>query len=241
MSDTNTNNFSNKQTIKKDSSLLQLENKINNAGNSQNIINNKFVFKPEIKKVESRFLSKERLDFLEKFKCSTNELISNPNKRTYANIEDLISNGKNENESNNNNINNDTSQYVKMNLKLGVLDIIPNNNNNFNCNESVSTMITSSDNCNNVNALKNMNLRNNETSKFNNFMYNNENNANNSNLNSNLGLNLREDQEFYDNNDIRYKLNEEDQLNMINNDRLLNLLADENSDEEEEDEDEEMM
>jgi hypothetical protein len=193
-----------KKTV--DSSLLAVENKLKLNGGTQNIIDYKFVVKPEIGKFQSNFLTPDKFDFLQKFKESTNQLISDVNKMQHANIE-----------SKDQTSNNQAQKYVKMNLKLGVLDINQ-------CNNSVSTAITASDNniSNNndfIPLIKGNKLEN---------IYNKSNN----NTFNNLCLNLKEDKESnFNKSNNEFQLSEEDKLNMINNDQLLNLLADEDDDE----------
>ena len=116
------NEITQKTNIKKDNSLLLMEKKLQ-SNSTNDIIGNKFLMKPNITKpVKSSFLSKERLDFLEKFKQSTQELLESNNKNK-MNIEE-------EEEINDTNKN---KKQIELDLKLGVLDILP---------ESASTTTT---------------------------------------------------------------------------------------------------
>ena len=154
--ETNTNTVVNNKT---DKSLLQLENKLNNQNlllkeyidnnnnNNNNSINNinnnpllinKFKLKPNIQKISnSNYLLQDKLDFIKKFKESTEEIVKDSSKKNDYNIEinELINNKSNKN-----------NKYVKLDMKLGILDIIPKDNNNNNENISLYTTTTVTNN-----------------------------------------------------------------------------------------------
>jgi hypothetical protein len=106
------NNLSNnKKVITKDASLLKFDSRFDQ--DSKPVLN-KYIIKPEITKIQnSNFLSKDKLDFLEQFKQSTNELLQDVNKQKQVNIED-------------NNKNSKYDKQIKFDLKIGVLDLLDN-------------------------------------------------------------------------------------------------------------------
>lgn len=123
----------------KSNSLLQLEKKLENAETSDNIIKQKFVLKPNIiKPIKSNFLTKDKIDFLEAFKKSTEELISNNKKKEFANIETQIQQNLNNNSENINK----NEKFIQMDLKLGILDIHSNSPKSIIQNEGESTLST---------------------------------------------------------------------------------------------------
>lgn len=209
----NNENHSNKQTNgkSKDSTLLTLEKKLEFHGNSETIIKNKFIFKPEIKKISKNpFLNKEKIDFLEQFKASTEELLKNPAKKNSVNIENPTTNFQGNFENNNITSNQSNEKFIEMNLKLGVLDLMPN------CSESVlSTKVNSvlNDNKNTINE-NNLNFKENHLLHQNNYLedtnfISGESNANNNQIMMNT-----------QNNNL---INEED-LNILSNDLMLKFL-----------------
>lgn len=112
---------------KRDSSLLILDKRLEGS-QGLNPILNKFILKPQITKIEkSKFLDNDKIQFLEMFKRSTQEMLGSQEKQAQFNIE--AKSGPTSNE----------EKFVKMNLKLGILDIVPNEN------QSVTTMNTLSD------------------------------------------------------------------------------------------------
>lgn len=178
--------------IKKDSSLLKLNNKYNTS--QENPILNKFIIKPNITKVNNQFLTEDKFEFLNRFKQSTEELLLNNEKQRQVNIE-------NENEAVDVN---KEKQYVNLDLNMGIFDIIPKNIQNDNL--STSTLESS---CN-LEALKNLNNHlNNQRELENNIMIDANNNnlidslykdklfnmfIDSNNLNSNMNINEDEDE-----------------------------------------------
>mmetsp|Transcript_7549 Transcript_7549/g.7770 ORF Transcript_7549/g.7770 Transcript_7549/m.7770 type:complete len:257 (-) Transcript_7549:71-841(-) len=218
----NFNSVNSKTPVNKDSSLLMLDKKLESAGGVENIVQGKFLMKPEIKKInKSSFLNQDRLDFLNMFKNSTTELINDHQKKAFANIEEPISmNTQNSNIPNNaiSNQGPSNEKFIQMNLKLGVLDILPKgngNNNNIqglNCNESVaSTTITSSDTQ--------------ELIQGNPFLISNQQQKKS---NVNINLNLREEKGF-NNGEGNMEFTQNEQMDMISNDDLLKLMEDSDS------------
>ena len=125
-----TNN--NKNVISKDDSLLKFDSRFDNDCKP---ILNKYIIKPEITKISnSNFLSKDKLDFLEQFKQSTNELLHDVNKQKQVNIEDNSKNSKHD-------------KQIKFDLKIGVLDLLDN--------KSHTTIASSNFDINNIIGKKN--------------------------------------------------------------------------------------
>ena len=95
-----------------DKSLLLLEKKIEFNGSidkiQQKIIEKQCAIKPPISSIPS-FITPQRLDFLERFKSTTNELINDKTLSKFACVETKTK--KNE-------------RCVEMDLKIGVLDIL---------------------------------------------------------------------------------------------------------------------
>lgn len=139
-----------------DKSLLKLEKKLELNNGTNSIIENKFILKPVMKlEYKSKFLTKDKLDFLEEFKKSTIDITKDKSNEINRNIE--IEDSKQDKK----------KKYIQMDLDLGVLDILPSSNNIHNG----STMDTAS--CislNSENFDKNDNLLLNESKDSSSFM-----------------------------------------------------------------------
>ena len=104
----------NPKQIKRDNCLLKFDERFDQDNKESNPFLNKFILKPSISKIESSFLTKDKFEFLDKFMISTNELEQNITKQKEVNIEQNKMNRK--------------DKYVEMDLKIGVLDILPSDN-----------------------------------------------------------------------------------------------------------------
>lgn len=99
-----------------DKSLLKLDKKLELNESSKNIIDNKFMIKPVMKMdYKSKFLTKDKLDFLEEFKKTTIDITNDKSNEINRNIEIKDTNK----------VNDPKMKYIQMDLDLGVLDILP--------------------------------------------------------------------------------------------------------------------
>ncbi len=100
----------------KDSSLLNLEKKLEN-GSTKEIVLNKFILKPDMNVkeiVREKESFKNIKNFIELFKNSTEEIVKDPELTKKLKIENCNQPGK----------------HIRMNLALGVLDIKPKERSN---------------------------------------------------------------------------------------------------------------
>ena len=74
-----------------DKSLLKLDKKLELNESSKNIIDNKFIIKPVMKMdYKSKFLTKDKLDFLEEFKKTTIDITNDKSNEINKNIDFLV-------------------------------------------------------------------------------------------------------------------------------------------------------